>query len=174
MAAVALGGALGACARHGLGVLFPSVPGGWPTATFVANVFGSLLLGALLVVLLEVSAPMRLARPLLGTGLLGGFTTYSAFAVEARELAAGGRAGLSALYVAATVMVTLVAVRLGASGVRVLARVNPQLNPCPVQIVDPLATGRGDPPAAGGDGRDDGRHEGTGGASCPRPLPPPG
>ncbi|MBP3977283.1 CrcB family protein [Microbacterium sp. BLY] len=71
---VALGGMLGTSARLGLGLLVPD-PGGFPLAVLTANVVGALLIGVV-AARLPASAELRL---LLGTGLLGGFTTYSAF-----------------------------------------------------------------------------------------------
>lgn len=71
---VAAGGTAGTAARLGLGLMLPDV-GGFPVAVLVANVLGALLIG-LLAARLPATAELRLA---LGTGVLGGFTTYSAF-----------------------------------------------------------------------------------------------
>ncbi|WP_396658910.1 CrcB family protein [Microbacterium oxydans] len=71
---VAAGGTAGTAARLGLGLMLPDV-GGFPMAVLVANVLGALLIG-LLAARLPATAELRLA---LGTGVLGGFTTYSAF-----------------------------------------------------------------------------------------------
>lgn len=71
---VAAGGTAGTAARLGLGLMLPDV-GGFPVAVLAANVVGALLIG-LLAARLPASADLRLA---LGTGVLGGFTTYSAF-----------------------------------------------------------------------------------------------
>lgn len=71
---VAAGGTAGTAARLGLGLMLPDV-GGFPVAVLVANVVGALLIG-LLAARLPATAELRLA---LGTGVLGGFTTYSAF-----------------------------------------------------------------------------------------------
>jgi len=71
---VALGGTIGTAARLGLGLLLPDA-GGIPVAVLVANVVGALLIG-ILAARLPASTDLRL---LLGTGVLGGFTTYSAF-----------------------------------------------------------------------------------------------
>jgi CrcB protein len=78
---VALGGTVGTAARLGLGLALPDV-GGVPVAVFVANVLGALLIGVL-AARLPGSTDMRL---LLGTGVLGGFTTYSAFMTGSVEL----------------------------------------------------------------------------------------
>jgi CrcB protein len=121
LAAVSLGGALGAVARYGISVLLVAAPGAWPWATFLTNVLGCLVLGALMVVLLEVSAPHRLARPFLGVGLIGGFTTFSTYAEETRALAADGHVVLATAYVAGSVIVGLVAVWSGARVARAAA-----------------------------------------------------
>lgn len=110
LAAVAAGGAAGACARHLLGVAFPGDAGGFPWTTFGINVTGSLLLA-----LLPALAAVRrraLLPPLLGTGLLGGFTTLSAYSEQARALVAAGAVGTAAAYVVATLSCCLAAVAL--------------------------------------------------------------
>lgn len=100
VAVVALGGAVGTAARFGLARAVPAI-GGWPTATFVANLTGAFLLGLLLEALLargpETPATRRV-RLALGTGLLGGFTTFSSLAIEVERLAAQGDAGLGVGY----------------------------------------------------------------------------
>jgi CrcB protein len=98
---IALGGVLGAEARYGIERLLPH-EGGVPWATLAVNVLGCLLIGILMVVLLELTAPHRLTRPFLGIGLLGGFTTFSAYAVETQQLLDDGRPQLALAYLAAT------------------------------------------------------------------------
>ena len=82
---IALGGAVGATARDQLEQAFPAASGGWPWATFWINVSGAFVLG-LLLEMLAVLGPdegwRRRMRLGVGTGLLGGYTTYSSFAVE--------------------------------------------------------------------------------------------
>ena len=83
---VALGGGLGAAGRYGVSLAAPVQPGEWPWATFAINVIGSLLIGVLggwLLTRGEAGEPMRL---LLGVGVLGGFTTFSAFSLETMRL----------------------------------------------------------------------------------------
>ena len=81
---VAAGGAAGAVARYGLGVQALRVFGpGWPAGTLIANVLGGLLMGLLAGVLaLRGEADQERLRLLLGVGVLGGFTTFSAFSLE--------------------------------------------------------------------------------------------
>lgn len=100
--AVAVGGALGTGARHGLALLLPAV-NGWPLATLAGNVVGSFLLGLLLESLLRrgEETPRRLLLRLgLGTGVLGGFTTFSSLALEADALLSGGAPGQALAYLA--------------------------------------------------------------------------
>lgn len=84
IAAVALGGAIGASARYAINLVFPPTPSGLPWTTFVINVSGAFALG-LLVALLLSREPLRAVRwlqPLLCTGLLGSFTTFSTLSIE--------------------------------------------------------------------------------------------
>ncbi len=101
---VAIGGALGSLLRY-LTVLAV----GGPLATFAVNVVGSLVMGALF-----VSAGPRLS-PLLMTGVLGGFTTFSAFSLDALRLYEGGLPGQALLYAAGSVVFSFAAVALGAA-----------------------------------------------------------
>ena len=106
--AVATGGAAGACLRHLLTEALPEAQAGFPWTTFAINVAGSFLLA-----LLPASAVVRrrpLLPPLLGTGVLGGFTTLSAYSEQARRLYASGHADIAGLYVAGTLAACLVAV----------------------------------------------------------------
>lgn len=85
--AVALGGATGACLR---GLLDQSWAHGWPWSTLTINLVGSLLLGVLTVLASRPAFP-GWVRPALGTGLLGGFTTFSAYAVQVHLVSGGTR-----------------------------------------------------------------------------------
>jgi fluoride exporter len=113
LGAIALGGALGSAARHGLALALPTRPGGIPWDTATANLAGSFLLGLLMVHVLEVWPPTRFVRPFLGVGLLGGFTTFSAFTVETQALLQDGRYAVALGYVAGTVVLGLAAVWAG-------------------------------------------------------------
>ncbi|GAB3148750.1 hypothetical protein GCM10027290_33930 [Micromonospora sonneratiae] len=129
LTAVAVGGALGAAARYGLATAWPTTPAGFPWATLVTNLLGCALLGALMQVIGSRRTAHRLARPFLGTGVLGGFTTFSTYAVETRELLAAGRPGLAAGYVLGTLAGALAAVRLGAWLATRLAPGGPRYSP---------------------------------------------
>ena len=116
----AVGGALGALARWGLATALPSSPGGWPWATLLVNLTGCLLLGVLLGAVFARFPGRAWLRPLLGTGVCGGYTTYSTFAVDVVRLVDDGAAGIAAGYVLASVagglLATAVGVQLGRLG----------------------------------------------------------
>ncbi len=107
--AVALGGVVGAEARYALAELMPHGTGAWPWATLVTNVVGSGLIGVLMALLATAGRPPRLVRPLLGTGVLGGFTTFSTFALDLHGLLLAHRPGVALAYVAASLAGCLVA-----------------------------------------------------------------
>jgi CrcB protein len=109
----ALGGALGALARWGIAEALPSSPGGWPWATLLVNLTGCLLLGALIAVLAARSPEASWPRPFLGVGVLGGYTTYSAFAVEVVRLIEAGSAVAAGSYVVVSVVGGVGAVAAG-------------------------------------------------------------
>jgi len=102
---VALGGALGSVARHGLGLLLAGLA---PAGTLAANLLGCGLIGYL-----HVRLGAEPARALLVTGFCGGFTTWSAFGLETARLAADGRLAAAAGYAALTLFLCLGAVAAG-------------------------------------------------------------
>jgi CrcB protein len=122
LAVIALGGVLGSLARWSLTLLWHPAPGRFPWATFTANVSGCLLMGALMVVVLELAGPSRYLRPFLGVGVLGGYTTFSTFMLDARGLLAGGHPGPAAAYLLGSLAAGLAAVWLGARAARAVLR----------------------------------------------------
>jgi fluoride exporter len=110
---VSVGGVLGALARYGLGLAYPRPAGGFPWVTFAINVSGCLLIGVLMVLVTEVWPGRRLLRAFLGTGLLGGYTTFSTYIVDAQHLLAAGAARAALAYLAGTLLAALVAVQAG-------------------------------------------------------------
>lgn len=118
LSAVAAGGAIGAAGRYGLSEAFPAGPGGFPWAIFWVNVSGCLLIGVLMVLVADVWAARRLVRPFLGTGVLGGFTTFSTYAVDIQRLVDAGAAGTGLLYLAGTLVAALAATWLGLTAAR--------------------------------------------------------
>ncbi|WP_280716649.1 fluoride efflux transporter CrcB [Kitasatospora sp. MAP5-34] len=121
LAAVAVGGAAGACARYGAALTWPTAPGTFPWTTLGINVLGCLVIGAFMTVITELRSPHPLLRPFFGTGVLGGFTTFSTYAVDVQHLTDSHRAGLALLYLAGTLTAALCAVWVGATATRLLA-----------------------------------------------------
>jgi CrcB protein len=113
IALVAIGGALGAAARYGLGLAWPTPPHGFPWVTFVINVVGCLAIGVLYGV--DRRPAVRLFA---GTGMLGGFTTFSSYAVETDGLWRADRPWIAVGYLAGTVAAALSAAWLGAALIR--------------------------------------------------------
>ena len=108
---VALGGAIGSALRYGVNVSAGRAFGaGFPWATLIVNVAGSFVMGLLVVVLAEKGGT-RLS-PFLMTGVLGGFTTFSAFSLDTLTLWERGAHGLALAYVAASVVLSLAAIAL--------------------------------------------------------------
>ncbi|MGC1215108.1 MAG: CrcB family protein [Micromonospora sp.] len=122
LGAIAAGGVLGALARAGVQTAFPHPPTGFPWATFAVNLAGCLLIGVLMAVIgARPAGP--LVRPFLGVGVLGGFTTFSAYVVDIQRTVAAGAAGTALAYLAATLLGALLAVWAGdAAAARLLAR----------------------------------------------------
>lgn len=110
---VALGGAIGASARHMLGGAALRVLGpGFPWGTLIANVFGGLMMGLLAGWMAEKggNAQMRL---FLAVGVLGGFTTFSAFSLDAVLLLEKRAYGAASLYIGGSVLLSIFALMAG-------------------------------------------------------------
>lgn len=107
-----LGGALGAGARYLANVTALRLIGpGFPWATIFVNVTGSFAMGLLVGVFAARS--LTHLHPFVLTGILGGFTTFSAFSLDAATLWTRGEAGLALVYVAASVALSLLAIAVG-------------------------------------------------------------
>ena len=113
LAAIAVGGALGAPARYGVAQVVHVARNSFPWATFWTSVTGSFALGLLLIVVLERFPATRYVRPFLATGFLGAYTTYSSFAVETDLLAKDGHVGLALTYAVASLVAGFAAVWAG-------------------------------------------------------------
>ena len=111
---VAAGGAIGASCRHLLGVVAIRVFGtGYPYGTFIANIMGSFLMGLLAGWLaFKISGGTNI-RLFLGVGLLGGFTTFSAFSLDAFLMLERKAYGVFAGYVLGSVTLSLLALMVG-------------------------------------------------------------
>jgi fluoride exporter len=115
---VALGGAVGASARYGASLVWPVAAGSLPWTTLWVNAVGCAVIGMFMVLITDVWAAHRLVRPFFGTGVLGGFTTFSTYAVDIQKLVAGGRPRTGLAYLAATPCTALAAVWLAAAVTR--------------------------------------------------------
>lgn len=113
LAAIAVGGSLGALARYQVSRLLPVAPGAFPWATLWTNLTGSLALGFLLILVIERFPPSRYVRPFFGTGFLGAYTTFSTLVVEVDLLARDGRALAGLGYAAVSLVGGLGAVLAG-------------------------------------------------------------
>nr|WSY57052.1 fluoride efflux transporter CrcB [Streptomyces sp. NBC_00886] len=118
VAVVALGGAIGAVARYGASLWWPAQSGGFPWTTFGINVVGCAVIGVFMVVISDVWAAHRLVRPFFGTGVLGGFTTFSTYAVDIQKLVDAGHLRTALAYLAATLLAALAAVWLAVTAAR--------------------------------------------------------
>lgn len=107
---VAAGGIIGAEARYGLGEFVPHTGRQFPWSTIIINVTGCAVIGVLMVILLELTSPHRLVRPFLGVGVLGGYTTFSTFTVDAERLVREDAPLLALAYVVLTVVACVLAV----------------------------------------------------------------
>lgn len=156
LAPIAAGGALGSLARWGLTTALPHGGHSWPWATFLTNVSGCLLLGALMAFVLGPWSTVpfwgRYLRPFLGVGVLGGYTTFSTYELETYVL--GGHApALAMLYLLASVVSGIGAAWLGLTLGRVVVLdsgrkvvvggIDPDLDPDPAPDSAP-DPGRGD------------------------------
>jgi len=126
---VLAGGAIGTAVRSALETRFGAAPGQWPWPTFTINVSGALLLGLLLTTLNRTGPDegwRRNSRLLLGTGVMGGYTTYSSFVVEADQLVDVGRPGLALAYATLSILLGTAG---ALAGVLVGRRVTRRLHP---------------------------------------------
>ncbi|MCW2689693.1 MAG: camphor resistance protein CrcB [Mycobacterium sp.] len=118
LAAIFVGGALGTVARATLGTLAAQDPARWPWPTFAVNIVGAFLLGYFTTRLLERLPLSSYRRPLLGTGLCGGLTTFSTMQVETVKMLEHHHYGLAIGYTAASIAAGLAAVYIATTLVR--------------------------------------------------------
>ena len=111
---VALGGAVGSSARYGVNLIAPRFFGTeFPWATLIVNVLGCFAMGYLTALLREKMPDDENMRLFLTTGLLGGFTTFSAFSLDFFGLLQRGQMPLALGYAALSVVLSIIAVMIG-------------------------------------------------------------
>lgn len=110
---VFLGGGIGAALRHAVNRLAFQLWPAFPAGTMIVNLVGSLAMGLLIGLFAAMEPVSNTMRLFLATGILGGFTTFSAFSLDALTLWERGEIGLALLYVAASVLLSLAAVAAG-------------------------------------------------------------
>ena len=110
---IAAGGMVGSAARYGVSALLPTPTNGWPWSTLLVNASGCLLIGVLMVLVVDVGPVHRLARPFLGVGVLGGYTTFSTYALDAQAMLVDARPAMALGYLLTTPLIALLAVEAG-------------------------------------------------------------
>src|SRR6201999_3151047 len=118
LAAVFVGGALGTVTRTGLSLAVAADPARWPWPTFAVNVIGAFMLGYFTTRLLERLPLSSYRRPLLGTGVCGGLTTFSTMQVETLRMIEHGHWALATAYTVTSIVLGLLAVHLATAVVR--------------------------------------------------------
>jgi CrcB protein len=118
LGAIFAGGAVGAIARAELVVALPYRLGDWPWATFLVNVAGAVLVGFFTTRLQERLPVSAYRRPLLGTGLCGGLTTFSTMQLELLRMLDAGRVGMALAYAVSSVILGFLAVGVATNLVR--------------------------------------------------------
>jgi CrcB protein len=117
-AAIFSGGFVGTVARLELGEALPFKAGQWPWATFIVNLVGALLLGYFTTRLQERLPVSEYRRPLLGTGLCGGLTTFSTMQLELVRMVDADHVGLAVAYALISVVAGFLAVALATNFTR--------------------------------------------------------
>lgn len=110
---VALGGAVGSILRYAVSALLKTPPSTFPVATFLVNITGCFVIGILHTMLTRSGTHQAELRLLLMTGILGGFTTFSSFGLEAVTLVKSGSFALAAGYSLSSLVIGIAAVYLG-------------------------------------------------------------
>ncbi|MFJ2645813.1 fluoride efflux transporter FluC [Streptomyces sp. NPDC087420] len=119
LAVISVGGAAGASARYGADVLWPTAPDAFPWTTFGINVLGCALIGVLMVLITEDGRSAHpLVRPFFGVGVLGGFTTFSTYALDFHDLLRRHEDATALAYGAGTVAGAMTAVWAAALATR--------------------------------------------------------
>lgn len=109
---VGLGGFLGSVLRYLIGLMYVNTDSGFPLKTFIINILGAFVIGALSSIAMKYNVNSKVIL-FLKVGLCGGFTTFSTFALETQELLKNDRVGVAIIYVTLSVVVGVTAVVLG-------------------------------------------------------------
>lgn len=119
---VGIGGALGALARFGAQNWIGSLPNGFPVATFLVNIVGSVAMGVLIGVLARTTPQYQNEiRLFVAVGIFGGFTTFSSFSLDAIVLIERGDILLAGIYIVGSVLLSLAGLWMGMLAMRVIA-----------------------------------------------------
>ncbi|WP_222432028.1 fluoride efflux transporter CrcB [Leekyejoonella antrihumi] len=110
VAVIACGGAVGAVSRYAVGLAWPTTAGHFPVSTLLINVIGCAIMGVFMVLITQKWQVHPLVRPFFGTGVLGGFTTFSTYEVDAQHLLQGGHWVTALAYLVATLAAAVFAV----------------------------------------------------------------
>ncbi len=110
---VMLGGAAGSALRYLAGLALPAGHGGWPWGTFAVNILGGFAMGVLAAYILRTGEGAEPIRLLLGVGLLGGFTTFSAYSLELVQMVQRGNGLMATSYAMSSVLLGMIAVFIG-------------------------------------------------------------
>lgn len=125
---IASAGVVGALTRYAMGRLLPTPSGHFPWSTFWINVTGSLVIGFVLVLLTERFPRARVARPLIATGFLGAYTTFSTYMVDTDSLFRAHDIATGVIYVLASVLAGAAAAFAGVIFARFVIRLDHHLN----------------------------------------------
>ena len=125
--AIGMGGALGALSRYAISLALPAPAGQMPWGIFLINISGALALGFLLTLLAEQFPRSRMARPLVGTGFIGAYTTFSTWMTGVVSLARDGAVAAALAYLVLSMVAGVAAVVIGMAAGRTLVRVRREM-----------------------------------------------
>jgi len=120
--ALGCGGVVGAVARYAVSLGLPTPANQFPWSTFLINVSGSAILGFLLILLIEQFPRGRLVRPLIGSGVIGAYTTFSTFEVDTVLLFRAHDIGTGVLYLFSSLLAGLLAIWIGMNAARLVIK----------------------------------------------------